>query len=345
MHEMIGHLTQLSGSSIESFQPLDEDATAAVILHPTGEIIACNESFVWVFGFDSVFTALGSNIDEFLPELCGHLWRQDAQEGVTERFTTSGSARDGTPVETSVDAFVALDEMGAASAFRVYFRHLDGGQLQGGAARALAPDNLAQRVDEISPGDVAHNLSNVITAISFHADALVNRFFRDDELRGRAMDIREAAQSAGTMINQLAALASREPKARLHSPQLGGCESILIVEDDHSLRQLMVESLSNRGYCCHAAATGKEAYEVFEQIHEDLDLVVADVVIADTRGPELIEKLRLRKENMRVLLISGFLAGAEHRASAASAYAFLKKPFDSEILCRRVREVLDLPLC
>ncbi|MDX1632712.1 MAG: ATP-binding protein, partial [Thermoanaerobaculia bacterium] len=121
-----------------------------------------------------------------------------------------------------------------------------------------------------------------------------------------------------------------------------GSETILVCEDDDSVRRLVVEVLSQRGYEVLAAATGREAAAMEADHGGSVDLLLSDVVLPDLRGPELEDRLRGNRPQLRVLFISGYTDGAVRmRTDWAEGRAFLQKPFTPSSLVARVREVLD----
>ncbi len=123
---------------------------------------------------------------------------------------------------------------------------------------------------------------------------------------------------------------------------LGGRETILVAEDDETVRALITRILEERGYTVLATADGEEALRRFDAEPERIALVVADAVMPRLAGRELYEALRARKPGLRVLFISGYSANSIHERFILDAgLDFLHKPFNPVELARRVREVLD----
>jgi PAS domain S-box-containing protein len=121
-----------------------------------------------------------------------------------------------------------------------------------------------------------------------------------------------------------------------------GCETILLVDDDHAVRTLARLVLSGHGYTVLEASQGSEALHVCNQHEGRIDLMVSDVVMPAMRGAELAERARGLQPNMRVLFLSGFTDDAVgHEGMPAARPAFLPKPFTPDTLARKVREVLD----
>jgi two-component system cell cycle sensor histidine kinase/response regulator CckA len=124
------------------------------------------------------------------------------------------------------------------------------------------------------------------------------------------------------------------------SPAPDGNETVLIVEDEAPLRNLVAERLRSRGYLVLCAETAEAALELAEQ-HE-IDLLVTDVVMPLTSGRELAEIICTRSPSTRVLFMSGYADEAVVRNGTLNPGAtFLEKPFSSLELARRVRQTLD----
>jgi signal transduction histidine kinase/CheY-like chemotaxis protein len=117
---------------------------------------------------------------------------------------------------------------------------------------------------------------------------------------------------------------------------------ILLVEDEVPLRVLAAESLKRLGYTVLQAGNGLEALAVADQHFGMLDMVVTDVVMPRMGGPELVEKLRQKRQGFAVIFMSGYTdsAALEHAKIGPSAI-LLSKPFSTELLARRISEVLQ----
>jgi CheY-like chemotaxis protein len=132
---------------------------------------------------------------------------------------------------------------------------------------------------------------------------------------------------------------SLEPRAAASAPT--GTETILLVEDEDGVRELLEEILTSQGYRVLAASRGVEALQISEFVDEDIQVLVTDVVMPHMSGHELAMRLRARRPSLRVLYLSGYTDEAiAHRGIVDVDAAFLQKPFTRAALARKVREVL-----
>jgi two-component system cell cycle sensor histidine kinase/response regulator CckA len=115
-------------------------------------------------------------------------------------------------------------------------------------------------------------------------------------------------------------------------------ETVLLVEDDNGIRLLARLALQPHGYTVLAAANGDQALEIARQHLGTIDLLVTDIQVPGIRGPELAERIASLRLGIKVLFMSGGIAGHENLPAKA---ALLDKPFSIESLARKVKEMLD----
>jgi len=89
-----------------------------------------------------------------------------------------------------------------------------------------------------------------------------------------------------------------------------GTETILLVDDEDSLRIVVVDLLRQLGYQVLTASSGKEALSVAEKHSSKIDLLVTDVIMDELPGPELAEILLTSRPDMKVIFISGYAEGS-----------------------------------
>src|SRR5258705_5421613 len=122
----------------------------------------------------------------------------------------------------------------------------------------------------------------------------------------------------------------------------GGTETVLIVEDDAQIQQLVLEVLAEKGYNVLVSSNGLEALQLLSSLSAPLDLILTDVVMAQMCGRELAERAASIKPDTKVLFMSGYTNDAIVRHGVLdSGTWFIQKPFAADALAARVREVLD----
>jgi DNA-binding NtrC family response regulator len=122
-----------------------------------------------------------------------------------------------------------------------------------------------------------------------------------------------------------------------------GRATILAVDDDREVLDLMGHSLRDAGYRVLSADGGWSAVEVYEESAEPVSLLLTDVIMPDLTGPVLAERLRTRQPDLPVLFISGFLdADLVERFITLKGFTLLSKPFTVSALLREVEQALSL---
>ncbi len=123
-----------------------------------------------------------------------------------------------------------------------------------------------------------------------------------------------------------------------------GTETILLVEDDASVRHLVENVLKSQGYNILAAADPEEATKVSSAHEKTIDLLLTDLVMPKWNGRQLAEHLTFSRPTMKVMFMSGYTGDAVLRHGVLNTgAAFLQKPFTPQALIRKVRGVLDAP--
>jgi CheY-like chemotaxis protein len=117
----------------------------------------------------------------------------------------------------------------------------------------------------------------------------------------------------------------------------GGTETVLVAEDDPTVRAMAVRVLRDRGYTPLEATDGDEALRVLLRHPGGVDLLLTDVVMPNRGGRDLARHVAELRPGVRILYVSGYLHDEELEAGAA----FLQKPFSAAALVSKVRETLD----
>jgi PAS domain S-box-containing protein len=136
------------------------------------------------------------------------------------------------------------------------------------------------------------------------------------------------------------------PAARSPVPprSVGGSETILLVEDEEIVRNLVQKVLKANGYTVLVAASGRDAERVARETAGPIHLLMTDVVLPGINGRQVAQLLTGVRPGIRVLYLSGYTDDViVHHGVLDPGVAFLQKPFTPAVLGRRVREVLDNP--
>jgi len=165
---------------------------------------------------------------------------------------------------------------------------------------------------------------------------------------GGALEV-ESAPGAGTLFRVLlprapaAAPGPGEEETAAPQPSPGGSECVLVVEDELAVRRAACRILERQGYRVLEARHGADALQVLAGAEgAQVQLVLTDVVMPEMGGAELVRRLRAQGHPARVLFMSGYSeeAVATHGV-LVEGVGLLEKPFELDVLLRRVREVLD----
>ncbi len=129
--------------------------------------------------------------------------------------------------------------------------------------------------------------------------------------------------------------------AKSQPAEAGGCETVLLVEDEESVRELVRLTLVSRGYKVLEAEHGESGLRIAEAFKDPIDILITDVVMPGIGGRELAKKLLLLRPGISVLYLSGYTEDTVITQGALGPRtAFLQKPFTLQNLAKKVREVL-----
>ncbi len=125
------------------------------------------------------------------------------------------------------------------------------------------------------------------------------------------------------------------------APRRTGTKTVLVVEDADGLRELTRRLLERLGYTVLVAANADDAFRAFEA-NASIDVLLTDVVMPGGSGPELTRRLLEHRPALKVIYMSGYTEDAIiHHGVLNPGIAFLHKPFTSETLGGKLREVFD----
>jgi CheY-like chemotaxis protein len=123
-----------------------------------------------------------------------------------------------------------------------------------------------------------------------------------------------------------------------------GSETILVVDDESAVREMIREILETCGYQVLEAKNGFEAMEIYEREGEKIDLVITDLLMPRMSGQSLVDLLSFSHLQNRILYISGHFD--DHlitKSELEKQQNFIEKPFGAVKLVEKVREILDAP--
>ena len=112
--------------------------------------------------------------------------------------------------------------------------------------------------------------------------------------------------------------------------------TILVVDDDVSVRRLTTRMLQQHGFCVIEAECGTDGLERFSEHHNNVDLVLSDVMMPKMSGTEMVEQILTINPSVRVLMMTGFAV----EAMLPKAVPIVSKPFTSDALVQSVKACL-----
>jgi DNA-binding NtrC family response regulator len=121
-----------------------------------------------------------------------------------------------------------------------------------------------------------------------------------------------------------------------------GTETILVVDDESSVRDIAARILTERGYRVLAGASPSQAQALLAAHRDEVRLLLTDVVLPECGGRELYERFRAEQPSLRVLYMSGYTGDTVlHDDALDAAMPFIQKPFTPQELALKVRQVLE----
>jgi PAS domain S-box-containing protein len=130
-------------------------------------------------------------------------------------------------------------------------------------------------------------------------------------------------------------------ESKIFAPLVNGMETLLVVEDEEIVRMFMKKILERAGYKVIIAVNGEDAVARFRE-HDDISLVLSDVVMPRKNGKEMLDEIRKIKSGVKVVFISGYAADVMHKKGMfEEGTEFITKPFKKDDLLQKIREVLD----
>jgi CheY-like chemotaxis protein len=235
---------------------------------------------------------------------------------------------------------------------------------------ALRQAQKIEAMGQLTSG-VAHDFNNLLTIIQGHASLRLDSPPSDEKVADSLKEISRAAERAAALTRQLLAFGRKQllpgtstegqtswfrafppegrcppsitPEPGLVLKRAGPAETVLVVEDERTLRELLRLMLERQGYCVLEAADGAAGLQVWRENQGRVDLLLSDMVMpGGMSGLQLAEELRRHAPDLKVLFSSGysqdlFSSGLRRMQRAG----FLPKPYRPQELGRTVRACLD----
>ena len=124
--------------------------------------------------------------------------------------------------------------------------------------------------------------------------------------------------------------------------RLSGSETVLAVDDDPNMLELVEEMLKSLGYKVLSAASGEEALAMAASHQDTIDLLLTDVMLPGIKGQELAKQLLNSCPDVNILFMSGHLCPSMAYSDSGKRFeAFIQKPFSPNALLRKMRKLLD----
>lgn len=217
-------------------------------------------------------------------------------------------------------------------------------QLQGRLEQALGVEAEGRLA-----GGIAHDMNNVLAVVRGSCD-LMQQQLQEADASPAALQalqrIRASAQSASALIQQLltgqAPLAPAAPKALPAAADPGAPKRLLLVDDDDDVRSMAARALRNEGFDVVEASGADGARKLMASLGDSVNMLVTDVMMPGTPGPELAAELKRRYPYLKVLFISGYtgeMLGGQERFWPS--HSFLAKPFSAKELSSKIRQALE----
>jgi len=131
--------------------------------------------------------------------------------------------------------------------------------------------------------------------------------------------------------------------AKKASPEVASYGTVLLAEDQDSIRDVLCEFLESKGYKVLSAQNGGQAVDIAEHHLGSIDVLVTDVIMPEIRGIELAKRATELHPDIRVIFMSGYSEDAlmENRLLSERSMTLIQKPFDPEELAQKIRESLS----
>lgn len=197
--------------------------------------------------------------------------------------------------------------------------------------------------------EIGHELNNLLAAIQGNADLMRGDFagvaaIREgldeiDKAVARARDIARKLLAESAQQAEFGETAQPRPQAR-PAPREPRGQTVLIADDEEPVRRVASRLLARNGYDVREAANGVEALRMLAAGHEQIDMLVSDIIMPEMGGLELARRVASEFPALPILLISGYSDSQELGQSIPAHLDLLQKPFSGTELAAAVEHCL-----
>ncbi|HZP59645.1 MAG TPA: response regulator [Opitutaceae bacterium] len=220
--------------------------------------------------------------------------------------------------------------------------HSDEPPSSGGPAKAAEPawPRPTANDDASVPAGFTHELNNYISIITGYSEVCLEKLHDGDEkILKYLREIHGAAQLAGDLTRQLIMRQKKKLTTANNFPS--GTESILVVEDEKALRELLRTVLEQHGYRVTFASDGETAANFFSASTQSFDVVLLDLQLPDMSGLAVLEQIKKLRPTQKFIAISGYTSPETDAAlRRLGVRDHLLKPYHLGDLGRTLRNVV-----
>ena len=122
----------------------------------------------------------------------------------------------------------------------------------------------------------------------------------------------------------------------------GDIDTILVVEDEELLNEVLVQTLEDAGYKVVSAFNGQEALALFTENRDTISVVLSDIGLPKLNGIQLFEELQKIDQHVKMILASGFIDPSQKAKLVQSGvHGIVKKPYEPAVILEKIRSLLD----
>lgn len=206
------------------------------------------------------------------------------------------------------------------------------------AADGMGGQAPAERATARQAGDFAHEFNNILCVINNHANLVLDELAPHDPKYESMVEIKAAARRCADLVDRMLNLSARPVPAGGSPP---GNETVLVVDNDGQMRQVVAAMLTRHGYTVLSAATPDDACRIAAEHAGEIKLLLAAEQLPEAQGRELQKKMVALRPEIGIIFITSQLADSRTRGAANDDGVLrLAKPFTVEALLRKIRAVV-----